>query len=109
MCVKRRVGHLESVALLIEANEIMHNEANAKYNALAIKKILFRRKRKKIEVPIEKLTEHFKEAFTTDNNPSWAPSFTKLVTQEEVKLARKQLKNGKSPGPDDVTAEDLKK
>ena len=108
MCVKRRVGHLESVALLNEANEILNAKDNAQA-ALAIKKFLSRRKRKKLEVPIEKLTEHFKEAFTTDNNPSWAPSFTKLVTQEEVKLARKQHKNGKAPGPDVVSKISKKK
>ena len=106
MCVKRRIGHLESEALLSEANEIMNAKDNAQA-ALAIKKILFRRKRKKLELPIEKLTEYFKEAFTMDNNPSWAPSFIKLVTQEEVTLARRQLKNGKAP--DGVSAEDLKK
>ena len=79
MCVKRTVGHQESEALLNEANEIMNAKDNAQA-ALAIKKILFKRKRKKLEVLIEKLTTYFKEAFTTDNNSFCAPSFKKLVT-----------------------------
>ena len=107
MPIASRVGHLESKKLLDEANEIVNTKDSAQ-SALAIKKILTRKRRVKPQITLEKITEYFSTQFWTDSKEEEQLTFPSLVTQSEVEIARTKLKNNKATGPDSVTGEDIK-
>ena len=85
---------------------------NNAQSALTLKKIIKGKKTKKQKIDIGKIIKHFENHFTdqeADEIAKELTSFYRPVNESEVREAVKKLSNNKTPGPDEVTSEDLKK
>ena len=97
-CIKKRIRYLETTEMLKNANEIMQAKDNAQA-ALAIRKVLGRKKRKQKKITNVELTKHFSEQFWTEEPQKVAnPGYLKLTTMSEVEKAKMKLKMVKPQG-----------
>ena len=96
--------------MITDAGENIKTKNNAQ--ALVLKKIIKGKERtEKQKIDLGKITKHFESHFTNPEAEELAKgltSFFGLVNESEVREAAKKPSNSKTPGPDEVTSEDLK-
>ena len=122
--IKIKISVLEEEKMEMELQEIENNGQNQKAYE-AVKMLKKRKPKKKLKVfdengnmcntehqQVKILTGHFKNIFEKENQEeptSYPPSENRPpFSLNEIKSAVKRLKNGKSPGVDDMNAEMLK-
>ena len=116
--IKEKIKVLEEEELENELRDIENKGNNLKAYE-AVKLLKKRKPGKKLKVcdeeerqQVEELTKHFKNIFEKENQeqpPQYPPCQNNLpFTKEEIITATRKLKNGKSPGVDEMIAELLK-